>query len=150
MVPSPADLSYFIEISQTLNISRAAERLGISQPSLSLAIRRLEDSVGAALFTRSKRGVHLTPAGKQLLVHAKALLQSWAEVKGGARASIHEVQGDYIIGCPQSVALSSLSGFLPQLMKQYPRLEIKLRHDLSRKIAEDVISSQVDVGIAVN
>ena len=46
MLPSPSELTYFLELSQSLNMSRASERLGISQPSLSLAIKRLEKSVG--------------------------------------------------------------------------------------------------------
>jgi len=53
MIPSPADLGYFMEVASTLNVSRAAERLGISQPSLSLAIRRMEEALGAPLLVRS-------------------------------------------------------------------------------------------------
>ena len=62
MVPSAAELEYFLEVSSTLNLSRASERLGISQPSLSLAIKRLEQSVGTELFIRHKHGVTLTQA----------------------------------------------------------------------------------------
>ena len=150
MIPSPADLTYFAEVANTLNVSRAAERLGISQPSLSLALRRLETSVGAQLLTRSKRGVALTQAGKQLLNHARLLLQSWDSVKAEALASVREIQGTYTIGCHPSVALYLLSGFLPELMAQYPKLDIRLRHDLSRKVAEDVVSLKADVGVVVN
>lgn len=150
MIPSPADLTYFVEVAQTLNVSRAAERLGIRQPSLSLAMQRLEQAVGVALLMRSKRGVHLTQAGKQLLAHSKRLLQTWEGVKAGALASVNEIQGAYTIGCHPSVALYALSGFLPELMERHPKLDIRLRHDLSRKIAEDVISMKIDVGIVVN
>lgn len=150
MMPSPADISYFVEVANTLNVSRAAERLGISQPSLSLALRRLESSVGAPLFTRSKRGVSLTQAGKQLLTHARYLLQSWESVRAGALASVNEIQGAYTIGCHPSVALYLLWRFLPNLLKQHPKLDIRLRHDLSRKIAEDVVSMKIDVGVVVN
>lgn len=150
MIPSPADLKYFVEIAATLNVSRAAERLGISQPSLSLAIRRMEQALGTPLFTRSKRGVSLTPGGKQLLAHAKYLFQTWENVRAGTLSSVNEVQGSYTIGCHPSVALYSLSGFLPGLMAAHPKLDITLKHDLSRKITEDVISMKVDVGIVVN
>ena len=150
MIPSPTDLTYFTEIATTLNISRAAERLGISQPSLSLAIRRMERSLGTPLLVRSKRGVSLTQAGKQLLAHTKNLLQTWENVRAETLSSVNEVQGSYTIGCHPSVALYSLSGFLPGLMAAYPRLDIKLEHDLSRKIAEGVISMKVDIGIVVN
>ncbi|MCE9507128.1 MAG: LysR family transcriptional regulator [Alphaproteobacteria bacterium] len=150
MIPSPADLAYFVEVSNTLNVSRAAERLGISQPSLSLALQRLERTIGTKLLSRSKRGVSLTQAGRQLLAHSKSLLEAWGHVQSKALASIHGIQGMYTIGCHPSVALYLLSDFLPQLMEKHPLLQISLRHDLSRKIAEDVISLKTDIGIVVN
>lgn len=150
MIPSAADLAYFMEIAHTANISRAAERLSISQPSLSMSIRRLEKSVGTTLLIRGKRGVTLTPAGKQLLAHARQLLESWDTVRVQALASSSEIRGVYTIGCHPSVGLHGLSGFLPGLMTQYPDLEIRLRHDLSRHIAEDVVSMKADLGIVVN
>jgi DNA-binding transcriptional LysR family regulator len=150
MIPSPADLRYFMEIAQTQNVSRASERLGISQPSLSLAIRRMEQQLGVALFIRSKRGVSLTQAGRQLLTKARHLLQTWEEVRAGAIASMEEVQGSYILGCHASVAMHSLHGIIPALMAAHPRLNLTLKHDISRKITEDVISMKVDIGIVVN
>lgn len=150
MIPSPTDIAYFIETANTANLSRAAERLGISQPSLSLAMQRLERAVGENLFHRSKRGISLTPAGRQLLAQSKLLLQSWEEVAGKVRASMHEVQGNYTIGCHQSVALTWLPRFVPQLLVQHPQLDIRFRHDLSRKVAESVISAEIDMGIVIN
>src|SRR4051812_39492811 len=131
MIPSPADLKYFMEIAQTQNVSRAAERLAISQPSLSLSIRRMEQQLGVALFIRSKRGVSLTQAGRQLLVKARHLQQTWDDVRASALASMEEVQGSYVIGCHSSVALFGIGGFLPDLLEKYPKLDISLRHDIS-------------------
>jgi DNA-binding transcriptional LysR family regulator len=150
MMPSPSDLTYFVEVATSQNISRAAERLGISQPSLTLAIQRLEQSVGTPLLIRSKKGVTLTQAGKQLQAYARELLQRWETVKGHALASAHETQGNFRIGCHPSVALYSLGGFLPDLLEKHPKLEVKLLHDLSRKIVESVIRMETDIGIAVN
>jgi LysR family transcriptional regulator, cell division regulator len=150
MIAAPADLAYFIEVAGTLNVSRAAERLGISQPSLSLAMRRLETAVGAQLLIRSKRGVGLTQAGRQLLNHARLLLQSWENIRAGALASVHGIEGTYTIGCHPSVGLYLLSHVLPELIEKHPKLDIRLRHDLSRKIAEEVVTMKVDVGIVVN
>jgi DNA-binding transcriptional LysR family regulator len=150
MIPSPADLIYFVEIAHTGNLSRTAEKLAISQPSLSLAVRRLEDSAGAKLLLRSKRGVALTPAGRQLLAHAKSLLQSWESVNAKVAAAMNEVEGSYTIGCHESVALSALPGFLPGLLAEYPGLDISLRHDISRRVAAAVIAMEIDIGIVVN
>lgn len=150
MLPSSADLHYFIEVAQSLNLSRAAERLGLSQPSLSLSIQRLERDVGAQLLIRSKKGVSLTPAGKVFQRHARELVQQWEKVRDKTVASETQVRGSLKLGCHPSVACYSLPGFLPELLSEHVDLEFQLAHDLSRKITERVISLEVDLGIVVN
>lgn len=150
MIATPNEILYFVEVAHTLNFSRASERIGISQPSLSTAIKRLEQSIGAPLFIRNKKGVTLTKAGKRLLSHAKQLLQLWETVKSASLASHHEVQGTITLGCHQSVGLFILPAILPGILSEYPKLEIQLKHDLSRKILENVINLSIDIGLIVN
>lgn len=150
MMPSASELKYFVEVSGSLNFTRAAERLGISQPSLSVAMQRLEHTIGMPLFFRSKRGVVLTQAGKQLLHQSRRLLADWELIKSQAMASEQEVQGAFTIGCHVSVGLYSLPGVVDHLLEKFPKLELKFAHDLSRRIAERVIRSEVDIGIVVN
>lgn len=150
MMPSAWDLTFFVEICKSQNLSRAAERLGVSQPSLTLSIQRLEKCIGVQLLVRSQRGAIPTPAGKQLVSQAQLLLEQWDNVKSKAIEAQNLVQGRYRLGCHASVGLYTLSHFLPELLRQHPSLEINLVHDLSRKLTEQIISSQVDVGLVVN
>lgn len=150
ILPSFNDINYFLEVSSTKNISRAAERLGITQPSLSSAIKRLEDSLGSQLLIRSRSGVQLTKAGADLQTKGRLLLLNWEQLKSEINRKMENVSGQYIIGSHPSVALYTLPRFLPQLLKQYPELDIKLVHDLSRKITEEVISYKIDFGLVVN
>jgi DNA-binding transcriptional LysR family regulator len=150
MLPSPTDLHYFKETAAKLNLTKAAQSLRITQPSLSIAIKRLEETLGEELFVRSKKGVTLTQAGLQLLSHTSLLLDTWQQVQTKALASMHEMQGKYVIGCHPSVAIFSLPLFLPQVMSSFPHLELELAHDSSLRITEKVISSQIDLGIVVN
>ena len=138
------------EVAETQNISRAAERLGITQPSLSSAIQRLEEVLGVKLLLRSRAGAQLTPAGKEFLKHSRGLLLHWDQIKSEVSKRQSDIAGQYRIGCHPSVALYSLPYFLPQLMQDYPQLEIQLLHDLSRRITEQVISFEIDFGIVVN
>lgn len=147
---SPNDLSYFMEIANTQNISRASERIGISQPSLTLAIKRIEQTLGTDILIRSKKGVSLTKAGQKLLKHSKSLVQYWEKIKTEALSSVNEVVGNISIGCHPSVGLYTLEKFLPSLLGEYPELEVSLHHDLSRNIAEQVISMKIDVGLVIN
>ncbi len=150
MLPSPAELKYFLEVASSLNLSRTASKIGISQPSLSLAIKRLERSVGAELFIRHQQGVKLTQAGKQLLLHARQLIQDWEKAKTQALASQHEVQGYFTIGCHSTIAIHTVAEFLPELLANNPKLEIQLKHDISPRITDHVNSLSIDIGIVAN
>jgi DNA-binding transcriptional LysR family regulator len=148
--PSPYDLQYFIEVAHALNISRAAERLGISQPSLSLAIKRLEDALGAELLIRGKSGVQLTRTGQKFVTQARHLLTEWENIARDTVRGETQIVGRFTIGCHQSVGLYTLPGFLPELLVTHKDLEISLSHGLSRQITDDVINFKTDFGIVVN
>ncbi|HHF0525086.1 TPA: LysR family transcriptional regulator [Legionella anisa] len=150
MLPSSNDLYYFIEVCQTLNLSRASERLGISQPSLSSAVKRLEHAIGTSLFIRIKNGLKLTKSGEQFYNHAKQLIHLWETARAESLASVNEIQGDFVLGCHPSVAQYHLPLFMPKLLEQYPQIRITLKHDLSRKILEGIINFSIDIGIVVN
>lgn len=145
-----ADLTYFSEIARTLNLSRAAERLGVTQPSLSLAIKRLESSVGTPLLIRKRQGVSLTDAGKVLLQESENFLRTWENIISRVQSSQNEVQGVIRLGAHPAVALYSLPLFLKSFLDRHPEVEVRLVHDLSRKIAEGVISQQIDIGLVIN
>lgn len=150
MLPSAHDLSYFLEVADTSNISRAAERLGIRQPTLSQALRRLENALGAPLFIRNRTGVQLTHAGKRLVVEARRLLEQWREVQAVAQREEVELSGRYSLGVHASVAMFTLPQILPKMLHTFPKLQLELAHDHSRKIVEDVVSFRLDFGLVVN
>ncbi|MEM6730382.1 MAG: LysR family transcriptional regulator, partial [Myxococcota bacterium] len=105
MFPSAHDLHYFLEVADTKNISRAAERLGLRQPTLSQALKRLEAHLGVPLFIRRKTGVELTHAGKRLVVEARGLLEHWQHVQAVAQREEVELSGRYSLGVHASVAM---------------------------------------------
>lgn len=147
---SQTDLKYFIELSQTLHLTRAAERLAVTQPTLSHSLKRLENEIGCELFVRSKKGLTLTSAGERLKDSASDLLLKWEEVKKNAQSEVEVEQGLIRLGCHTAVAQYVFKQFLPQFLKKYPNIQIKLQHGLSRHMTEQVISSNIDVAFAVN
>ena len=150
MLPSSNDIQYFLEVSKTLNLSRSAERLGVTQPTLTLAIKRLESSLGVSLLIRSKSGVSLTRHGESFQRESKKFLEEWYELKSKIIKERDDIRGIYSLGIHPSVALYTLGDFIPELYKSYPHLELRLEHNSSRIITEQVISHQLDLGIVVN
>lgn len=150
LLPSHRDITYFLEVTKTLNLSRAAERLGISQPSLSTSIQRLEESLGFDVLVRTKSGVVLTKSGQLFSVRAQELLDSWGSLKSSIQRLNQEVTGQYRIGAHSSVALYSLNDILSPLLQKHPHLEFQMFHDLSRNVCEKIISFELDFGIVVN
>ena len=74
-LPSTADLEYFLAVAKEGTLSRAAERIGVSQPSLSIAMQRLEASMGVTLLLRSKTGIKLTAQGRRLVRSGQTLVE---------------------------------------------------------------------------
>lgn len=143
------DLKYFLELSQTLHLTRASERLGITQPALSHCVKRLESDLNCQLFLRSKKGVQLTPAGNKLKQSANSMIQQWENLKQNISDDIETPQGVVKLGVHSAVAQYSLS-FLGSFLKKNPAIEVQLTHGLSRHMTEQVVSSVLDAAFAVN
>lgn len=144
------DIEYFIEVARRQSLTAAAERLNMSQPSLSMAIKRLEGTVGATLFHRSKIGVHLTVSGKTFLEQAKIMLQQWEHLKSSVYEARTQVSGLVHIGCHASVAHYHFPNRFYELLKENPKLNVRFCHNLSREINDALVRMHLDIGIVVN
>jgi len=143
-------LKHFLELTRTLHMSRAAAHLGVTQPTLSHSLKRLEDEVGYPLFIRSKKGLTLTAAGEKLSSKAQDLQAAWDQVINLVTEDVEEVGGRIRLGCHTAVAQYTLPSILPRLFQAHPKLTMSLTHGLSRHVTELVASRQLDVAIVVN
>ncbi len=144
------DIKYFVTISETLNITRASEIIGISQPALSYAMKRLESELGGLLFIRLKNGLQLTKLGEEFKKRSRRLLYEWEQAQNLANPESGFVQGSYTIAAHASVALYTLQSFMPKLQADLRGLDFNFIHGLSREMTEKVISWEADFGIVVN
>ena len=150
MIDNLTDLKYFLEVAKTGNITRASERLGVTQPSITLALKRLEEKTGIILMERSRKGTSLTRQGEGLFKIGERMLVEWERDTRMIAQGQKEPMGHYSLGVHTSVAQYTLGEFLPGLLEKFPELEFNLIHDLSRKITEQVISRSCDLGLVIN
>ncbi|MCB0347524.1 MAG: LysR family transcriptional regulator, partial [Bdellovibrionales bacterium] len=143
-------VKYFIELAKTKHVTRASERLGVTQPTLSHCLKRIEDELGVQLFVRSKRGIELTAAGLRFYDAAVELQDQWSHLVQSVQDELDLPKGLIKVGCHPAVASYTLPAFLPKLTNMYPNIRIQLQHGLSRHVTEDVISLRLDVALAVN
>ena len=139
-------LRYFLVLAEELHFGRAAKRLSISQPPLSLNIQQLEASVGARLFERDSRGVRLTAAGRTFRESAAALLAQ-AE---SARLLAQEIEAGAVgrlrIGFVGSMLYRGLPQRLQEFQARYPGIHVALTELNSQEQIDALLHGELDAG----
>lgn len=143
-------LKYFKTIARVGNMSRAAQELHVSQPTLTVSMRKFEEQLGVRVFERSKKGVSLTPAGLQIYQYSDQMVGLWDEMLREAGTVNEAVRGTIRFGLHPSVARYTLPVFLPSLLKEHPELSVQLSHDLSRNVLQQVHDHTLDAGLVMN
>lgn len=141
-------LRYFIALAETLNFRRAAARLNISQPPLTIQIRQLEDELGVRLFDRSNSGTFLTQPGRLFLDHARQILQGVETAKKEARLAAGARIGTLRVGWTTS---GDFISFMPQALGAYrnshPGVKVTLFEMITHRQIEAVAAGDLDVGV---
>lgn len=140
-------LRYFVAVAEELHFTRAAERLGITQPPLSQQIQKLEAELGVILLTRNNRGVALTDAGAVLLAGARRTLaesdRALHEVERVARGEV----GSLTIGTVSSAWHGLLPRILREYREHYPEVEISATSMSTTEQIERLLTGSLDVGV---
>ncbi|SDS56547.1 LysR substrate-binding domain-containing protein [Bradyrhizobium canariense] len=141
-------LRYFIAVAEELSFSRAAKRLNVSQPPLSVQIRALETEVGVSLFTRNRRKVELTPAGELLLEHARRTVAHLEHTADIVRRAGRGEAGIIRLAFTGSVPMrESFARLLRTFRGRYPDIRIELQHMTTGRQFEALTDDQIDLGI---
>lgn len=138
----------FVVLAETLNFRRAAERLHMAQPPLSVAIQKLENDIGVRLFERGgSGGVSLTPSGSAALAQARRLLFHNTQFQEAATAAAAGMGGALRVGFVGSTTHGALQRIVRLFRADYPGVSLILKEGTSLFIMERVCSGDLDVGI---
>ncbi len=139
-------LRYFVAVAEELHFTRAAERLGIKQPPLSLQIRQLEAEMGTLLFYRRTRGVELTESGLALLDQARAILDQVERTKAGVQRRVRGETGRVRVGFDGATYFQPLvPGLIRQFRERYPDVTLSPEQSNTPLLAEALQAGRIDV-----
>ncbi|MFP3568324.1 LysR family transcriptional regulator [Paraburkholderia sp. SIMBA_030] len=148
-IPDLRQLRYFVTVAEEKHFGRAAARLSMTQPPLSQAIRALEETLGVALFARTKRSVELTPVGADLLPEVQRLLASAEGLRPLAQSLARGEAGVL------SLAFVSTAdyGLLPLLLRDFgahhPRVRLELTEATSDVQIDELVAGRIDAGLVI-
>lgn len=149
MVVQLQQLRYFVAVAESRHFTQAAAQTGVTQPSLSKQIHALEESVGAALFTRTRGNVELTPAGEALLPRAQRIL---ADVDT-ARIEIDELvglrRGRLRLGATPSLCTSLVAPLLARFRASHPAVQLSIQEGGSQDLVASLARGELDQAFIV-
>jgi DNA-binding transcriptional LysR family regulator len=141
-------LRYFIAVAEELSFSRAARRLNISQPPLSIQIKAIETEVGTTLFVRNRRKVELTPAGEVLLENARRAVRQLEHTTEAVRRAGRGEAGTIRLAFTSSVPMrEAFARMLRTFRGRYPEVQIELQHMGTGSQFAALADDQIDFGI---
>jgi LysR family cyn operon transcriptional activator len=140
-------LRYFVALAECLHFTRAAERMHVTQSTLSHQIRQLEDELGHALFDRIGRRVILTAAGDSFLGYAAKALREVDQGIGELKRAPDELTGELRIGATHTFNLGFIPEVLATFMQRYPKVKAAVRELSADAITGDLLADRLDVGV---
>jgi DNA-binding transcriptional LysR family regulator len=139
-------LRYFVTLAEELHFGRAAQRLHMTQPPLSMAIQSLEEELGVKLFTRSPRRVALTHAGATFLEHTRTVLARADDAIESARAADRGEVGRVKVGFMSATAYTLLPGVLRDFAAKFPAVKLELTELAMPEQRQQLRTGGIDVG----
>lgn len=140
-------LHVFRLVADTLNFSKAAEELHLSQPAVTSQIRSLEESLGIALFDRVGRNATLTPAGETLLPYVRQIETLTSDALAALAAFGVQEGVELNIGASHTLGVYLLPKLLPMLVRNWPRLRIHVMSGSTTEILNALATHQVSIGL---
>lgn len=137
----------FVNVASCGNYAEAAERMHLSQPALSIAIRNLEQSIGGAVFSRSTRKVELTPEGEAFFPVAKRLLRDWEEACSDLNNLFSLQKGKLTMAVMPSFASTLLPEHLRLFHQMYPNISISIQDIVMESVMAAVLGGRAEIGL---
>jgi len=141
------ELRYIVGLDKERHFARAAERAFVSQPTLSMALKKLEDELGVVLFERTRGEVRPTPVGARIVEQARRVLAEAKLVQDIAREGKDELLGALRLGAIYTVGPYLLPSLVPKLRDAAPRMPLVIEENFTAVLLEQLRDNELDVAI---
>jgi LysR family hydrogen peroxide-inducible transcriptional activator len=141
------ELRYIVAVARERHFGRAAESCFVSQPTLSVAVKKLEDELGVALFERGPGEVAPTPVGQRIIEQAQRVLEQAQDIKEIAKQGKDPLQGSLRIGVIYTIAPYLLPGIVRLLHKRAPQMPLLLQENYTHRLRELLKQGDIDAAI---
>lgn len=140
-------LSYIVAVDKYRHFATAAQKIYITQPTLSMQIQKLEDELGVLIFDRSKSPVIPTEIGSKIIDQAKVMLSGAKHIEDIAAVEDGELKGSFKVGIIPTVAPYLVPLFLKHFLENHPKVDLTFEEALTSKVLEGLQHDELDVGI---
>ncbi|QHS10650.1 hydrogen peroxide-inducible genes activator [Sinimarinibacterium sp. NLF-5-8] len=139
------ELRYLVNLDKDRHFGRAAERSFVSQPTLSVAVKKLEDELGVLLFERHRGEVRPTLVGERIIVQAKRVLAETRRLEDIAREGQDEISGPLRFGAIYTVGPYLLPALVPLLHQRAPQMPLIIEENFTARLMEQLRENELDV-----
>jgi LysR family hydrogen peroxide-inducible transcriptional activator len=142
-------LRYIAALDRHRHFGKAADECLVTQPTLTMQLRKLEEEMGVVLFDRSRQPIVPTPAGTIILAKSREILQHAEQLYHFVRGEHTSVKGTFTVGIIPTLAPYLLSRFIPKFLVDYPETKLVIREIQTERIIEQLKNGTIDIGILV-
>ena len=142
-----SELRFIVAVGREKNFRRAAEKCFVSQPALSLAVKKLEDELGIALFERNRTEVRITQAGQAIINQSTLVLDEVAKIKEIAMQGDGQLEKPFTLGLIYSIAPYLLPLIIPLLRKSAPNMPLEIEENITKNLEEKLRKGFIDSAI---
>lgn len=139
------ELRYIVTLAQEQHFGRAAERCFVSQPTLSIAVKKLEEELGVSLFERSKSRVSATPLGEKIVAQANLVLEQSSAIKDIANEGKDQLSSPLSIGAIFTIGPYLLPSFIPELQKTVSKMPLYVEESYTGTLRTKLRKGELDV-----
>jgi len=139
------ELRYIVAVSHELHFGKAAASCFVSQPTLSVAIKKLEEELGVTLFERHQHEVTITPLGLRIIEQAKETLEQSKQIKQIAEEGKDQLKGKFRVGVIYTTGPYLLPKIIPLISKRAPELTLIIEEDYTHNLADKLKNGELDV-----